>query len=99
MVVYNICFSDECIFTLIGQLINIFPSPMKISYLQKLNVWAGLLDNHIIRSIFMNIKFTGELCRALVQNPINRIIIRVAQDDENLIGQEVVFATGWGPST
>lgn len=67
---YNICFSDECTFMLNGEV-----STHNCRYLsdtnshwfwethrqhpQKLNVWAGILGDHIVGPLFIDVNLNG----------------------------------------
>lgn len=70
-IVYNTCFSDECTFTVAGEVNkhncrywshenHHLYSEQHTQRPQKLNVWAGILGNHIIGPIFIK-----ELCAEL----------------------------------
>lgn len=79
IIVYKICFSDKFSFTLIG-VVN--KQNFKIGPMKTLIYTVNNILKHLV-----NENLTGvEIYCDLLQNAISPVIIRVAQEEENLIG-------------
>uniref|UniRef100_A0A8D8W2K6 DUF4817 domain-containing protein n=1 Tax=Cacopsylla melanoneura TaxID=428564 RepID=A0A8D8W2K6_9HEMI len=78
----NVCFSDECCFSLHGsvnrQNVRYWsdenPRVIREQHSQrpeKINVWAGIMGNHIIGPLFYRENLTGELYLSMLEDTIN----------------------------
>lgn len=91
----NICFTDECTFTL-----NNEPNVQncrywsqenehrlvhtRTQYPQKINVWAGIFGHHIIGPFFMEYNLTGETYLELLQNRIEPALEEVLRENQDI---------------
>lgn len=91
----NICFTDECTFTL-----NNEPNVQncrywsqenehrlvltRTQYPQKINVWAGIFGRHIIGPFFMEDNLTAETYLDLLQNLIEPALEEVARENQEI---------------
>lgn len=100
--VKNICFSDECSFSLCGsvnrQNVRYWSdtNPRMIreehtQYPQRVNVWAGILGNHIIGPIFIDGNLTGQLYLNMLQNEITYLIDRVVEANPLYFDMPIIF--------
>lgn len=100
--VKNICFSDECSFSLCGtvnkQNVRYWSdtNPRIIreehtQYPQKVNVWAGILGDHIIGPLFIEGNLTGQLYLQMLQNEITPLIDEVVGANPLEFDMEVIF--------
>lgn len=87
----NVCFSDESCFTLHGQVnthnvrywANENPHIIREQQTQrpqKINVWAGIMGNHMVGPLFYEENLTGELYLQMLEDTINPLIIRMVEN-------------------
>lgn len=90
--VSHICFSDECTFFLNGfvnrQNVRYWSDEnprivreVHSQYPQKLNVWAGILGNHIVGPIFINGNLNGEEYLNMLRNYIQPRIQEIVEQN------------------
>jgi hypothetical protein len=104
---YKICFSDECTFYLNGEVNRQnfrywsdsnphLARQVHTQHPQKLNVWAGILGNHIIGPFFLEGNLNGEGYLNLLINHIMPSITNTLELDP-LLENEVVFQQDGAP--
>lgn len=105
---YKICFSDESTFSLNGEVnrqncrywSDTNPHLYRQVHTQrpqKLNVWAGILGDHIIGPFFIDDNLTGEKYLDVLENRIIPCINRAIEEDMNLFENEIVFQQDGAP--
>ncbi|KAG5889937.1 hypothetical protein JTB14_028946 [Gonioctena quinquepunctata] len=107
--VKKICFSDESTFYLNG---NVNKQNVRYwsdanphlfrethtQFPQKVNVWAGILGNHIVGPLFLNTNSTGEVYLELLQNAIESLILEILEDNPDEFGNlEITFQQDGAP--
>lgn len=104
----NICFSDECSFSLNG-LVNRHncrywaesdPHIMRefhTQHPQKLNVWCGILGDHIVGPFFINGNLNGESYLELLREGVDPRITTIIENDDNLSEDLLVFQQDGAP--
>lgn len=106
---YNICFSDESSFSLNGEVnrhncrywSDTNPHLIRETHTQRpqrLNVWAGILGNHIIGPLFIDGNLNGDKYLDMLQNDVTPLIIQAVRDDPNLLDNEIVFQQDGAPA-
>lgn len=105
----TICFSDECTFFLNGivnkQNVRYWcdenPHVFREGHTQfpeKLNVWAGILGNHIVGPLFLEETLTGQLYLDLLENFIHPLIIDIVENNEEEFGDaDITFQQDGAP--
>lgn len=105
----SICFSDECSFFLTGtvnrQNVRYWSDHNPhwyreghTQYPQKLNVWAGILGDHIVGPFFIEGNLTGPLYLNMLQNEIEPEINRLIQaNPEEFQDLEITFQQDGAP--
>lgn len=105
---YNICFSDECTFFLNGEVNrhncrywsdtnpHLFRET-RTQYPQKLNVWAGILGDHIVGPFFIDGNLNGNIYLELLETTVDPHITELLENDENLLENELVFQQDGAP--
>lgn len=100
--IYNICFSDECTFMLNGG-VNThncrywsdtnshWYREAHTQYPQKLNVWVGILGDHIVGPLFINDNLNGASYLELLENNIDPLITDILENDGNLLEDQITF--------
>lgn len=104
----NICFSDECTFYLNG-----FVNRQNVRYWcdenphvfreghtqfqQKLNVWIGILGDHIVGPLFIDGNLTGELYLNMLENLIHPLIVEIAENNPNEFDMDITFQQDGAP--
>lgn len=103
----NICFSDESTFYLNGRVNtqncrywsdenpHVFREG-HTQFPQKLNVWAGILGNHIIGPIFLEENLNGPMYLNMLQNTITPLIDAVVAQNPHEF-EEVIFQQDGAP--
>lgn len=105
---YNICFSDESTFFLNGYVnkhncrfwSDENPFLIREDHTQrpqKLNVWAGILGDHIIGPFFLEENLNGQNYLNLLENLIYPHIVEIMEQDHNLMEDELVFQQDGAP--
>ncbi|CAH1110991.1 unnamed protein product [Psylliodes chrysocephalus] len=95
---YNVCFSDECTFSLNGEVnrhncricSDTNPHVFREAYTQypeKLNVWVGILGDHLIGPLFIPGNLNGEIYLEMLENAIDPLITEKLENDPLLIEQ------------
>lgn len=108
MHLYNICFSDECMFFLNGQVnrhncrywSDTNPHWFRethTQYPQRLNVWAGIVGDHIVGPYFIDGNLTSATYLELLDTTIDPRITELLENDENLLENELVFQQDGAP--
>ena len=64
---------------------------------QKLNVWAGILGNHVIGPFFLEGNLNGEAYLDLLENQILPYIHDVVDHDPDLLHDELIFQQDGAP--
>ncbi|KAG5889187.1 hypothetical protein JTB14_019204 [Gonioctena quinquepunctata] len=65
---------------------------------EKVNVWAGILGNHIGGPLFSNTNLTGEVYLELLQNAIEPLILEILEDNPDEFGNlEITFQQDGAP--
>uniref|UniRef100_V5G0A7 Transposable element Tc3 transposase n=1 Tax=Anoplophora glabripennis TaxID=217634 RepID=V5G0A7_ANOGL len=105
---YNTCFSDECTFMLNGEvnrhncrywsdtnphLIREFHTQTP----QKLNVWAGILGDHLVGPFFIQGNLDGNTYLELLESTIDPRITEILESDDNLLENEITFQQDGAP--
>lgn len=105
---YNVCFSDECTFFLNGNVNkhncrfwsdenpHLFREQHS-QHPQKLNVWMGILGDHLIGPVFIPGNLTGDVYLDLLENVIDLLITEALEADENLLEEELRFQQDGAP--
>lgn len=105
----TICFSDECTFFLNGtvnkQNVRYWcdenPHVFReghTQFPQKLNVWAGILGNHIVGPLFLDETLTGQLYLDLLEDLIHPLIIDIVENNEDEFGNvDITFQQDGAP--
>lgn len=105
----RICFSDECTFFLNGNVnkqnvrywSDTNPHIFREGHTQfpeKVNVWAGILGNHVIGPIFIRANMTGEIYRNLLEFEIEPQIRQiVSNNQEEFENREIIFQQDGAP--
>lgn len=108
--VRTICFSDESTFFLNGNVntqnvrywSDINPHMFREKHTQfplKVNVWAGILGNHIVGPLFLNSNLTGEVYLEMLENAIEPLILQILEDNQNEFGNlEITFQQDGAPA-
>lgn len=106
----TICFSDESTFCLNGNVntqnvrywSDTNPHIFREKHTQfpeKVNVWAGILGNHIVGPIFLNTNLTGEVYLEMLQNAIEPLILEILEDNPDEFGNlEITFQQDGAPA-
>lgn len=106
--VKHICFSDESTFFVNGN-VNTqncrywsdenphFFREGHTQYPEKLNVWAGILGDHIIGPIFLEENLTGPIYLDMLQNRIVPMIIETVRRNPNEFHRNVTFQQDGAP--
>lgn len=92
-----ICFSDECTFFLNGKVnrqnvrywSDVNPHVYRecnTQFPQKLNVWAGILGNHIIGPLFIQGNLTGPLYLDMLENTVEHLILECIEENPDEFG-------------
>lgn len=63
----------------------------------KINVWAGILGNHIVGPIFYEDNLTGEMYLNMLQEVIVPTIIDIAENDPELDPENIFFMQDGAP--
>lgn len=63
--------------------LHLFCAEVHLQYTQKLNVWAGILGNDIVGSLFIFANSTGEVHVDMLENTIEPLITEIIADDYN----------------
>ena len=107
--VKTICFSDESTFYLNG---NVNTQNVRYwsdanphlfrethtQFPQKVNVWAGILGNHIVGPLFLNTNLSGEVYLELLQNAMEPLILEILEDNPDEFGNvEITFQQDAAP--
>lgn len=105
---FNICFSDECTFYLNGAVNrhncrywndsnpHLFRE-VHTQYPQKINVWSGILGNHIIGPLFIPGNLTGEVYLNMLEDTIDPLITQIIEDDQNHTADRLHFQQDGAP--
>lgn len=107
---YNICFSDECMFFLNGEVnrhncrywSDTNPHWFRethTQYPEKLNVWAGILGDHIVGPFFIDGNLNGATYLELLDTTVDPTITELLENDENLFENQLIFQQDGGTST
>lgn len=105
---YNTCFSDECTFMLNGEVnrhncrywSESNPHLFEETHTQtpqKLNVWVGILGNHIIGPIFIDGNLNGTTYFNLLEEIIDPMITDTLEHDNNLLEDQLTFQQDGAP--
>lgn len=105
---YNTCFSDESTFYLNGEVnrhncrywSEANPHLFMETHTQrpqKLNVWAGILGDHIVGPFFIPDNLNGERYLDLLENNIDPMITQILEEDDNLLEGELFFQQDGAP--
>lgn len=106
--VRNICFSDECTFFLNGHVhrqnvrywSDVNPHVFRethTQYPEKVNVWAGILGNHIVGPLFIHENLTGDLYLNMLETTVEPLIVQILEDNPNEFDMEPVFQQDGAP--
>lgn len=105
---HNLCFSDECTFSVNG-LVNRHncrywaesdPHVVREYHTQnpqKLNVWCGILGDHIVGPFFLDGNLNGESYLELLREVIDPRITTIIENDHNLSEDLLVFQQDGAP--
>lgn len=105
---YNICFSDECTFSLNG-LVNRHncrywaesdPHVMREFHTQrpqKLNVWCGILGDHIVGPFFIDGNLNSESYLELLREAVDPQITQILENDEAFSENLLAFQQDGAP--
>lgn len=105
---YNICFSDESTFSLNGKVhrhncrfwSDTNPHlyrEVHTQHPQKLNVWAGILGDHLIGPLFIQGNLNSEMYLNMMENEIDALITQTLEDDPLLAEQDLHFQQDGAP--
>lgn len=64
---------------------------------QKVNVWAGILVNHIVGSSFIEGNLSGDTYLSLLQECADPMITKILGNYENLLDKEKTFRQDGAP--
>lgn len=99
--VKNIVFSDECSFFVNGAVNkhncrywdtenpHVFRES-RTQYPEKVNVWAGILGDHILGPFFINGNLNGQLYLQMLQESIFPAITTVIRENEHVFDEDIV---------
>lgn len=106
---HTICFSDECTFFLNGKVnrqnvrywsdvnLHIYRE-CNTQFPQKLNVWAGILGNHIIGPLFIQGNLTGLLYLDMIENTVEHLILECIEENPDEFGDvPIIFQQDGAP--
>ncbi|MVN24218.1 hypothetical protein GO639_03455, partial [Staphylococcus aureus] len=105
---HNICFSDECTCFLNGNVhrqncrywSDTNPHVFRethIQYPEKINVWAGILGNHIVGPLFIDQNLTGELYLNMLETTVDPLITEIVEANPNEFDMDIVFQQDGAP--
>lgn len=105
---YNVCFSDECTFSLRGDVnrhncrfwSDTNPHVFRESHTQhpeKLNVWVGILGDNLIGPLFIPGNLNGEIYLDMLENAIDPLITEKLENDPLLLEQQLHFQQDGAP--
>ncbi|XP_071053327.1 uncharacterized protein [Onthophagus taurus] len=103
-----VCFSDECTFSLNGEVnrhncriwSDTNPHVFREAHTQhpeKLNVWVGILGDHIIGPLFIPGNLNGEIYLEMLENVIDPLITEKLENDPLLLEQQLHFQQDGAP--
>lgn len=105
---YNTCFSDECTFMLNGQVnrhncrywSDTNPHLLHETHTQvpqKLNVWAGILGDHLVGPFFIDGNLNGDIYLEMLEDLIDPMITEILENDNNLFEDQITFQQDGAP--